>query len=155
VIDNRQRLRDLGGGHPRDERRAWYAVRGADVDPSDVESLTGIPADRSWRAGDPRPRTGIARAEGLWLIFSGLGAGEEVHDHLDALLARMRPAWPAFADLGRRHEASVTVSIHCLEAQGPLVEVLPDVSAALAELNASLGFDLYALPEDEAPAVGG
>lgn len=52
--------------------------------------------------------------------------------------------------LDRRHDAGIGVAIHCLEAQGPMVEVLPHVSAALAELNASLGFDLYALPENDA-----
>lgn len=57
------------------------------------------------------------------------------------------PAWPEFVDLGQQFEASVAVAIHCHEAQGPLVEVLPDVARALAELDASLGFDLYALAE--------
>jgi hypothetical protein len=85
----------------------------------------------------------------VWILDSGLGEGDEFHDHLDALIARMRPAWAAFVDLGRRFDADVEAAIYLLGAQGPLVQVLPDVSAALAEMNATLGFDLYAIPDDE------
>lgn len=45
------------------------------------------------------------------------------------------------------------MAIYLVEGQGPLVQVLPDVAADLAELNATLGFDLYAMPEpDHAPS---
>lgn len=32
---------------------------------------------------------------------------------------------------------------------GPLVQVSPEHGAAIAELSATLGFDIYALPEDQ------
>jgi hypothetical protein len=55
--------------------------------------------------------------------------------------------WSIFVDLGHRYEAEVWIAIYLREAQGPLVQLLPEVAAAFAELNATLGFDLYALPE--------
>jgi hypothetical protein len=149
TTDRRQTVRDLGGEHPRDRRFVWYAVAGPDLDPGAVTSVTGVHPDNAWRRGDPRPRTGIPYLEGAWSLDSGLGPSDEFHDHLDALLARLRPGWTAFVDLGNRFEASVETAIYCLEAQGPLVQLLPDVAGALHELNATLGFDIYALPEDE------
>jgi hypothetical protein len=78
-------------------------------------------------------------------LNSGLGTADEFHDHLDALLVKLRPAWAAFVDLGQRHEAEVGAAIYLYEAQGPVVEVLPDDAVALSELNAILDFDLYCL----------
>lgn len=154
VTDERQALRDLSGGHPRDRRFVWYAVAGNDLDPAAVTARTRIDPDRAWRRGDPKPRTGIPFEDGVWWLDSGLGPGDEFHDHLDALLARLRPAWSAFVDLGVHFDASVDAAIYCLEAQGPLVQLLPDVAAALHDLNARLGFDIYALPEED-PDTGG
>jgi hypothetical protein len=148
----RKELADLSGGHPDDRRHVWYALRGPDLDPAEITDATGIAPDQAWKAGDGKPRTGLPYSEGAWLIDSGLGEADEFHDHLDALLARLRPAWHTFANLGQRYEADVDAAIYCMEAQGPLVIVVPEVSASLVELNASLGFDLYALAgSDESP----
>ena len=152
--DTRKALRALSGGHPNDQRHVWYAVAGKDLDPAAVTELTAIQPDRSWQRGDPKPRTGLPYADGAWLLDSGLGSSDEFHDHLDALLARLRPAWSAFVDLGRRYEATIEAAIYCYEVQGPLVQVVPDVASAISELNATLGFDIYALAEgsDNPPA---
>lgn len=144
----REELRELSGGHPADRRHVWYSLGGHDLDPAAVTKLTGIEPDQSWLRGDPKPRTGIPSADGAWLLESGLGPSDEFHDHLDALLNRLRPAWKAFVDLGQEYEATVEAAIYLLEAQGPLVQLLPDVANALGELHATLGFDLYALPEE-------
>ena len=61
----------------------------------------------------------------------------------------MRPGWSAFVEMGRRHEANVEAAIYLSGGTGPLVQVLPEVSAALVELNATLGFDLYAFPDSD------
>jgi Domain of unknown function (DUF4279) len=152
VDHDRQALRELSGGHPADRRYVWYSLGGADLDPGAVSRSTGIKPDRSWLRGDPKPRTGIPYTGGAWLLESGLGPSDEFHDHLDALLNRLRPAWSAFVGLGHEYEATVEAAIYLLEAQGPLVQLLPDVAKALGELNATLGFDLYALPEETDPA---
>jgi hypothetical protein len=149
VEDKRQWLREISGGHERDRRFVSYSLGGPDLDPEEVTRLTGIAPDQAWRAGDPKPRTGIPQPEGVWIINSGLGERDEFHDHLDALVTRMRPAWATFVELGRRFDAEVEAAIYLLGAQGPLVQVLPDVSAALAEVNATVAFDLYAIPDDE------
>jgi hypothetical protein len=147
--DRRKELHELNGGHPNDRRYVYYRLRGVDLDAGQITDLTGITPDRSWRTGDPKPRTGLPYSNGAWFIDSGLTAADEFHDHLDALLARMHSAWAVFVELGQRHEANIEAAIYCVEAQGPLVIVLPEVSAAIAELNASLGFDLYNLVESD------
>ena len=150
--DRRKELADLSGGHPNDRRHVWYSLGGPDLDPAEITEATGIAPDRAWKAGDAKPRTSLPYKEGVWLIDSGHRQADEFHDHLDALLARMRPSWATFVALGQRYEADVEAAIYCMEAQGPLVIVVPEVSASVSELNASLGFDLYALAEsDESP----
>jgi Domain of unknown function (DUF4279) len=152
-VVNRRLLSELSGGHPKDRRRVWYELRGESLDPTEITGRVGISPDRAWRADDLKPRTGKPYGEGAWMIDSGLEDDDEVHDHLDALLARMRPDWATFVDLGRRFDASVGAVIELAEAQGPLVAVLPDVSAAVAELNATIVLDLYSAPEAETKAT--
>jgi len=147
-VNTRQVLRELSGGHPADERRVWFSLAGPDLDPDAVTALTDIRPSRSWRRGDPKPRTGLPYRDGAWLLESGLAASDEFHDHLDALITRLKPSWSAFVELGQRYEATVDVVICCREAQGPLIQLLPDVAAALSDLGATLSFDIYALPAD-------
>ena len=49
----------------------------------------------------------------------------------------------------------ITAAICCRWSQGPLVQVSPAHGAAIAELGATLGFDIYALPEEETTASSG
>jgi hypothetical protein len=149
VHDRRQALRDASGGHPNDQRYVSFILRGRDLDPDEITDSTGLTPSRAFRLGDPKPRTGIPHERGAWILESGLGESDEFHDHLDALLARMRPAWPTFVALGHRYDAELSVGVFMRRAQGPLVEVVPDVVAAIAELNAAIWLDLYAFPGDE------
>lgn len=143
---------DRKGGHRNDERRVFFSLWGSALDPVAITELTGINPDRSYRADEPLP-TGRPRKDGQWAIGSGLAVTDEFHDHVDALLARMRPAWDTFVELGRRYEAFVEAAIACCEPQGPLVEVRPAVSAALSELNATLGFDIWTIAREETPTT--
>jgi hypothetical protein len=145
---DRARLSASGHGHPKDSRFAWYFLRGPAVNPDEVSQLTGMTPDTAWHVGDPKPRTGIPHTVGFWSVDSGLTPSDEFHEHLDALLERLRPSWSTFVALGQRFGAGVDSAIYLREAQGPLVQLLPDVAAALSELNATLGFDLYALVEE-------
>ena len=154
--DRRTQLHILSGGHEADERHIWYALRGPDLDPEAISALTGIRPDRAHRRGEARPRTGEpypdvalkSPASMAWMIDSGLPRSAEVHDHLEALIARLAPARPAFIALGVRYEATVVGAVTLAEAQGPLVAITPAVAASLAELNALLAFDLYAATLD-------
>lgn len=141
---DRKRLHDLSGGHEKDGRFASYSLRGLDVDPDEITRLTGLSPDRAWRIGDPRARTGLPYKFSNWEVDSGLSERDEIHDHLDALLGRLGPAWSTFVELGQRYGAFVFTAIYVSGAEGPVVTLLPDVANALSELNATLDFDLYA-----------
>jgi Domain of unknown function (DUF4279) len=129
-----------------------FSLWGSHLDPIAITELTGINPDRSYRADEPLP-TGRPRTDGQWASGSGLADTDEFHDHVDALLARMRPAWDRFVELGDRYDAFVEAAIHCSESQCPLVEVEPAVSAALSELNATLGFDIWTIAREEKPTT--
>lgn len=135
--------------HARDERYVWFGLEG-DFDPDDISRATGLTPSQTFMKGTkPRPGASARGASG-WIIDSGLAPSDEVHEHLDDLLARLRPAWDALRALGRKHDAFITAAIYCRSSQGPLVQVAPAQGAAIAELGATLGFDIYALPEEEA-----
>ena len=135
--------------HARDERFVWYLLAG-DFDPEDITAAAGLTPTKVGRKGERAgPRTARLVSESTWVVESGLTPSDEFHEHLDQLIIKLRPGWEALVAFGRQHQAFVTAAIYCREAQGPLVEVSPEASAALTELSATLGFDLYALPEDE------
>lgn len=134
--------------HARDERYLWFALEG-DFDPDAISQATGLSPDKSFRKGtSPRPGASIRKAS-TWMIDSRLTPSDEFHEHLEDLLARLRPAWEQVCALGRTYDSFVTAAIYCRWSQGPLVVVSPAHSAALAELGAELGFDIYALPEEQ------
>jgi hypothetical protein len=134
--------------HARDDRYVWFVLAG-DFEPDEITRATALTPTNAHRKGD-RPRPGAARLKkSLWSIDSGLTPSDEFHEHLDALLSRLRPAWTALCALGATHEAFVRAAIYCRQVQGPLVQVSPAHAAALAELRATLDFDIYAIPEDE------
>lgn len=135
--------------HARDERYVWFGFEG-DFDPDEISRLTGLTPDKAFRKGTrPRPGASLRKVSG-WMVDSRLTPADEFHDHLADLLARLQPAWDELCALGRTHSAFVTAAIYCRWSQGPLVEVSPAHGAAIAELGATLGFDIYALPEEQA-----
>jgi hypothetical protein len=131
--------------HGADRRYVTYSLLGPTLEPSAVTARAGLSADTSWRAGEPHPRGGRITRVGYWSVESGLPPSVDVEPQLDALLARLRPGWPGLVALGTIFEATVTIAVYCEEAQGPAVIVRPRVSAALAELNASIDVDIYTL----------
>jgi hypothetical protein len=154
---DRAKLREYSGGHPNDARHVSYVLRGPDLDPDAITRLTGLTPGFGFRRGElkvwpkgPRkgePINGRSYDHGAWFLESGRNDSDEFHEHLDALLGLMRANWATFVELGQRYAAEVWIAIYLREAQGPLVQLLPDVAASFAELNATLSFDLYALPE--------
>jgi hypothetical protein len=135
--------------HAEDERLVTYWLLGS-FDPYDVSEATRIRANRIAHIGDrlPNGRT-VERA--WWAVESGLARDREVHEHFGALLERLRPAWPVLRRFGQEQEAGFEVTLYCREAQGPLVQLDPAVSRAAAELNATIGFDIYVLSERVIP----
>jgi len=134
--------------HARDERYVYFLLRG-DFDPDAISRATGLTPSRAFVKGT-RPRPGASvRPFSIWIVDSGLAPSDEFHDHLDDLLDRLRPAWEVLRGLAHEHEANIDAAIYCRWSQGPLVQVSPSQSAAIADLGATLGFDIYALPEVE------
>jgi hypothetical protein len=134
--------------HARDQRYVWFGLEG-DFDPDDISRATGLTPSRTFVKGT-NPRLGAAPRESSgWIVDSGLAPSIEFHQHLDCLLARLRPAWGVLRVLAREHEAFITAAIYCRWSQGPMVQISPAHSAAIAELGATIDFDIYALPEDE------
>jgi hypothetical protein len=139
--------------HDRDERYVWFGFEG-DFDPDEISRRTGLTPNNAFMKGTrPRPGASVRRVS-VWTIDSGLTPADEFHEQLEDLLTRLRPAWDELCALGRTYDAFVTAAIYCRWSQGPLVVVSPAHGAAIAELGAELGFDIYALPEEQADGDG-
>ena len=135
--------------HALDERYVWFRLVG-EFEPDDITALTGLTPDHAFRKGTrPRPRASVRKVSG-WVVDSRLTPADEFHDHLTDLIALLRPCWDTLRSLGRTHQAFVGAAIYCHWSQGPMIQVSPEHSASLADLGATLEFDIYALPE-EAP----
>ena len=130
--------------------RLYYVLGGPDLDPIEVTRRTGLVAHAQAAVGT-LTRAGKTRTVAYWEITSGRLGSEPFELHMAGLLQKLRTAWPVFVELGRDHDASLLV-----EAEtnvNPLMEFETDVVEALAELRASIGFDVYPcgptmLPDD-------
>ena len=128
--------------------RVYYAIYGPDLDPDAVTAATGLEPDTLYRAGELKPNRRI-RKDGFWKLHSGLPQGAAFEAHVDALLTRLRPAWSTLVELGRRHHAYVEAAIDLNHSPG--LGIGPAAMAALVELNAELGFDLYLWAPQDPP----
>jgi hypothetical protein len=120
--------------------RVYYVLGGLTLDPEDVSRRTGLVADSEAPVGSFTPG-GKVRTVAFWKVESGLPSSDPFADHVAALLARLRPAWPAFVELGREHEASVLVVVET--NINPLMGFEAQDLTALAELRVAIEFDMY------------
>lgn len=121
---------------------------GRDQPPHRADARHGVHEGHEGEAG------ASIRERSSWQVESRLAPADEFHEHIEDLLALLRPAWAELCALGRTYDAFVTAAIYCHWSQGPLVVVSPTHGAAIAELGAELGFDIYALPEEQPDDAG-
>jgi hypothetical protein len=96
----------------RSEVYAYSALRGADLDPDQITSLTGLTPSDGWRPGDVvSARTGRRRAEGGWRIASQVPRHLPLHEHVQEVFRRLLPGWNALIELTTRYEAELSCDV--------------------------------------------
>ncbi len=143
--------------HASHIRRLYAAisVSSPDLDPQVVTRTVGRAPTSSARAGDPRiTRWGATlapHAEGFWALDSeAFVTSKDVNDHLMYVLGALIPHRDAVRALARDGEIFVSVmwsSTYLYAGTGPLIDAA--CIAALADLGAGLGFDIYQIDEPD------
>ncbi|MFC3550718.1 hypothetical protein ACFOLC_06765 [Lysobacter cavernae] len=118
----------------------------------------GLTPKRSWRAGQPRPTPHGNALAGVYRDSYGYAeltpdeqardwSREHVEDFLDGVQQRLsmhRDRFHAFTAQGGR----CGLFIGLFSEQNFGFEISPDLSAAMAALKLTLGFDIYPDPDD-------
>lgn len=122
---------------------AEYGLSDFDVDPDEITAYLGLAPTRAWRVGQQvsRPPALPARTSG-WGIETPEDRETGTEVHLARLLGQLEPAWDRLVELGRRYAAGINLVAYVYD-EVPALYVSEEVVRRAAELNVSLGVDLY------------
>jgi hypothetical protein len=131
--------------------RATFSVRAFSCDPAEISAILGLPAEKTWRAEDPRvPGSSLTRGENGWQISSNLPEDQDVEAHLVALMDRLRGIHDRIGHLPADSYNLVSVSILPWKYV-PAIYVERKTIVELAGLGVHLDVDVTNFgPEDEA-----
>ena len=123
-----------------------YVLNELPFDPDEVTATSGIVPSKIWRVGDLVVDQGTRRhRQNGWSVQSGLGTDAALTDQIASVLSRLSTSWEYLCELGRSAQSGLQCTIYMYEAQGPETTIDPTVLRQLAELNASLDYDIYSL----------
>lgn len=139
----------------KSEISVYFAFFGFDTDPDEITRIVGISPSRIRRVGDavsypPPPGKDAAQMPRVkvsgWRIDSGLDPAADLPTQVRALLRRLQPAWASLTELGQRYEAAVECVVKSYGGDRPEIGFDKDLIQQVAQLNATLGVDLYIFP---------
>jgi uncharacterized protein DUF4279 len=143
----------------RTRSRASLIVLSADLSPSEITELIGIPPDEAHTKGAPQtPQSSYGWKYHSWQVHSRSHEMTPPEDHLASLLERVEPFAERIAALARSGQVEplrVWISHH-IENYNPGLSIDPGLLARVAQLGASLDLDIYAeeFDDDEANGAG-
>lgn len=126
----------------------WLFIESTDLDVDQMSSRIGLPADKSWRKGDPRGKTGKVFDINAWKLESRLEVdenplviGETVQTCLRDVLGRIGDHADRFRTLALgQKSAGIYIGISADEA--PALEFKSETVRAIATLGVDLELDL-------------
>jgi hypothetical protein len=130
---------------------AEYFVTGPDIDPDQLTLESGLEPSRVMRRGVPLGPAGNPPKLTAWCIDAERLNQEGIHEVLDDLMRRLRPAWPILVEFGRTYDVHVVVSIEPTDRM-PSLFVDRSVIQGLAELGAWLDIGVSADIEVHSPS---
>jgi hypothetical protein len=141
-----QVLAEVGG--PIDEVNVTLALYSEELEPQEISRALGVEPTRAHRRGEQRgPRSSPARS-GAWFLTTSSRDAEPAEAVIDRLL-KLLPEDPAvWYDLRMRHDIQVRFGLHMTGWNKGLSIPLKQVTR-IAELGASMEFDIYAYGEGE------
>jgi len=115
-------------------------------DPGEVTLRTGLQPEKIWRAGDQIGKSIRKYEQNGWQLGSDRPAEAGFGDHVESLIAKVRPVLPVFRSLKQSWEIELSCAIE-VYSSSPELHLEPDALQVLAELGASIDLDLYCLDD--------
>jgi hypothetical protein len=140
-------------GGPIDDVGLCFAVYGADLDPEAVTALLGCTPTSSHRRGDRRgPRSPPAKI-GAWFLQVRGRAPRRVEDLIADLLDRLPDDETVMHKLRETYRVQLRIALH-LGGFNEGFDLTAKLVEKLAALKVSVGFDIYADPEEPLSDAG-
>lgn len=140
-----QVLAEVGG--PIDEVNVTLGLYSEDLEPEEVSRVLGVEPTSAHRRGESRRPEGPPYRLGAWLLTEHGGDAELAEAILDRLLKRLPEDQAVWRDLRMRHDIQLRFGLHMTGRNKGLSIPLRHV-ARIAELGATMEFDIYAYAED-------
>jgi hypothetical protein len=132
------------------ETSAAFRIIHPALDPDAISQQLGLRSSWAWRKGQPRGRHNIPSRSGIWgLDTAGVLTSRDLRRHLDWLLDQLEPKAEVLQELRGQGYA---MDVFCLWCRlggtgGPMRS--PRNMTRLAALNVTIGFEFWAVDEDE------
>lgn len=125
---------------------AHFQLTGFSGSPAEITAALAMRPTRTWRAGEPvGPGTSVPHRNNAWILDSPLRGSDDVAEHVEAVLARLRGNWPEAVRLCRQYEAQMHGVIRYYGEAVPPISFSAETLRQLAELGALLDVDFYVL----------
>jgi Domain of unknown function (DUF4279) len=145
-VETSQVLADVGG--PIDEVNVTLALYSDELEPQEISRALGVEPTSAHRRGERRGPRSPPAPSGAWLLTTPGRDAERVEDVIDRLLKQLPEDLMTWRDLRMRHDIQVRFGLHMTGWNKGLSIPLKQVTR-IAELGASMEFDIYAYSEDE------
>jgi hypothetical protein len=145
-VKTSQVLAEVGGSV--DEVNVTLALYGEELEPEEVSRALGVEPTSAHRRGERRGPGIPPYLSGAWLLKERGGDAESAEAVLDRLLKQLPEDSAVWRDLSMRHSIQVGFGLHMTGWNKGLSIPLKQVRR-IAELGASMEFDIYAYGEDE------
>jgi hypothetical protein len=130
-----------------DETRVTLGIHGPDLQPEEISAVLGCDPTSARRRGDAR-RRGPPSPQGAWLLTVEGKAPAEPDKLVRRLLAHLPNDPAVWEQLAARYSVRVTFGIF-IGAWNRGFDLSPAAMRRLADLGATVGFDIYADGEAE------
>lgn len=145
-VKTNQVLAEVGG--PIDEVNVTLALYSEKLEPQEISRALGVEPTRAHRRGEhPRPNSPPAPS-GAWLLTARGRDAEPAQAVIDRLLKQLPEDPAVWRDLRMRHDIQVRFGLHMTGWNKGFSISLKQV-AHIAELGASMEFDIYSYGGDE------
>ena len=149
-VKTTQVLAEVGG--PIDAVNVTLALYSEELEPEEISRALGVEPTHAHRRGDHRrgesPGSGIPPySSGAWLLKEHGRDAEPAEAVIDRLLKQLPEDPAVWRDLSTRHDIQFRFGLHMTGWNKGLSIPLKQVTR-IAELRASMAFDIYAYGED-------
>lgn len=125
----------------------WLFIESSDMDANQMSAAIGVPADKTWRKGDARGRTGKVYGTDSWTLESRsdvnenpVAVGESIQKCLDSILNRIQGHTDSFRAIASGRTCGIYVGVSTNAA--PAVEFTAETIRKMSTLGVGIELDL-------------